>query len=70
MAVLLACMKTNEFNELPCSKEITSFKGCFKEYRYAKLAKKDLKGKQGVIATDRDLDSRQLNQFMRRFPNL
>ncbi|XP_055374534.1 coiled-coil-helix-coiled-coil-helix domain-containing protein 1 [Condylostylus longicornis] len=68
MAILFACMKDNEFAEKYCQKEISNFQKCFKFHM-----DKNFQAKQqenlGIIVPGRNLNYRQLNKYMRGYPN-
>lgn len=68
MSVLFACLKNNEFNQSLCSKEIGSFKGCYKSYLDSKYEAKIARQKGGV-STGKNLHARELNVFLRKYPN-
>ncbi|XP_018786800.1 PREDICTED: coiled-coil-helix-coiled-coil-helix domain-containing protein 1 [Bactrocera latifrons] len=68
MGVLFACLKDNEFVEKYCNKEIHQFQKCYKFYADSKFeAKKTVN--QGIITPGKNLNYKQLNKYMRRFPN-
>ncbi|ALC40890.1 CG12848 [Drosophila busckii] len=68
MGVLFACLKDNEFVEKYCHKEISQFKNCYKFYMDRKLeAKKTVN--QGIVTPGNNLNYKQLNKYLRRFPN-
>lgn len=67
MATMFACMKTNEFSENLCNKEISSFQKCYKaNIDKAYQAKKT--ENQGIV-TGKDLTYKQLNKYLRNYPN-
>ncbi|KAH8291166.1 hypothetical protein KR054_009389 [Drosophila jambulina] len=68
MGVLFACLKDNEFVEKYCHKEISQFQNCFKCYMDRKFeAKKTVN--QGIVQPGNNLNYKQLNKYMRRYPN-
>ncbi|EDW60052.1 uncharacterized protein LOC115762096 [Drosophila novamexicana] len=68
MGVLFACLKDNEFVEKYCNKEINQFQKCYKFYMDRKFeAKKTVN--QGIVQPGNNLNYKQLNKYMRRFPN-
>lgn len=67
MTVLFACLKNNEFNEVPCAKEISNFNGCYKTYLDVNFEHKQERRKGGV-SIGKDLHSRELNVYMKKFP--
>lgn len=68
ITVLLASLKTNEFDESLCKKEIELLQKTNIEHLDKKKKIKEA-AQRGVLATGRDLTFRQLNKFMRNFPN-
>lgn len=68
MAVLFACLKTNDFIEANCMKEITTFKGCYKTNIDKEFATKQSKHKN-IAVPGRDVTYKQLNKYMRMYPN-
>uniref|UniRef100_U5EG08 CHCH domain-containing protein n=1 Tax=Corethrella appendiculata TaxID=1370023 RepID=U5EG08_9DIPT len=69
MAVLFACLKKNEFDESLCPKEISTFKNCYQIFVDSESAKKVIQQKN-IIAPGRDLNSRQLNKYLKNYPNV
>ncbi|XP_046979816.1 coiled-coil-helix-coiled-coil-helix domain-containing protein 1 [Schistocerca americana] len=70
MAVMLACLKQNEFDQAMCSSEIKIFQDCVKEYDEKKKLK-DTQEKLGILTPgERNLSHKQINQLLRRFPPL
>uniref|UniRef100_A0A6B2E5G8 CHCH domain-containing protein n=1 Tax=Phlebotomus kandelakii TaxID=1109342 RepID=A0A6B2E5G8_9DIPT len=67
MSVLFACMKGAEFNESACAKEITSLKKCYKTFLDTKTQKK-ADDKTGNVVVGRDLNYKQLNKYLRNYP--
>uniref|UniRef100_A0A1A9WI50 CHCH domain-containing protein n=1 Tax=Glossina brevipalpis TaxID=37001 RepID=A0A1A9WI50_9MUSC len=68
MSILFACLKDNDFVEKYCPKEISQFKKCYKNYMDTKQVQK-ANINQGIITPGYNLNYRQLNKYMRRFPN-
>ncbi|XP_013102407.2 small ribosomal subunit protein mS37 [Stomoxys calcitrans] len=68
MTVLFACLKDNDFAEKMCNKEISQFKKCYKVYMDRKTAAKETINK-GIITPGKELNYKQLNKYMRRYPN-
>uniref|UniRef100_A0A1B0CFZ5 Uncharacterized protein n=1 Tax=Lutzomyia longipalpis TaxID=7200 RepID=A0A1B0CFZ5_LUTLO len=68
MSVLFACMKGADFNESACSKEITSLKKCYKTFLDTKKQKK-AEDKTGNVVVGRNLNYKQLNKYLRSYPN-
>ncbi|XP_055698832.1 coiled-coil-helix-coiled-coil-helix domain-containing protein 1 [Phlebotomus papatasi] len=67
MSILFACLKGAEFNESACVKEITSLKKCYKTFLDTKTQKK-AEDKAGGMVTGKDLNYRQLNKYLRNYP--
>ncbi|XP_055837850.1 uncharacterized protein LOC129906202 [Episyrphus balteatus] len=68
MAVLFACLKDNEFAEKLCPKEIATFEKCYKVHMDKKFEAKKTDS-LGIVAPGKDLNYKQLNKFMRFYPN-
>ncbi|KAM7343892.1 small ribosomal subunit protein mS37 [Cochliomyia hominivorax] len=68
MTVLFACLKDNDFVEKFCSKEISQFQRCYKVFMDRKAAAKATIN-QGIVTPGNNLNYKQLNKYMRRFPN-
>lgn len=68
MGVLFACLKDNEFVEKYCHKEISQFQNCYKFYMDRKFEAKQTVN-QGIVQPGNNLNYKQLNKYMRRFPN-
>lgn len=68
MTILFSCLKNNDFNQTACAKEISTFKGCYKGFMDTKFATKQARAKGGV-STGKKLHARELNVFLRGFPN-
>lgn len=68
MSVLFACLKTNDFVEATCAKEMGTFKKCYKVHIDKELAMKKSKLKN-VANPGKDLTYKQLNKFMKLYPN-
>ncbi|XP_053675662.1 uncharacterized protein LOC128725913 [Anopheles nili] len=67
MAVLFSCLKTNDFNESLCSKEVSGFQRCYKVYLDNKTAKKETSSK-GMLIPGKDLNYKQLNKVLKKYP--
>ncbi|VDL18947.1 unnamed protein product [Hymenolepis diminuta] len=74
MALMLACLKTNDYEEKPCSQVIDSFKRCVIAAEARRERNKEAR-KMGHFNTDPDdadevkkLSSIQINRVLRRFP--
>lgn len=68
MAVLFACLKSNDFIESSCMKEITKFKGCYKTNIDKDFSVKQSKHKN-IAVPGKDVTYKQLNKYMRMYPN-
>lgn len=67
MSVLFAALKDQDFNEKGCSKEIETLRKAHME-ALAKAREEKLKN-AGVISTvGSQLNSKQLNKYLRKFP--
>uniref|UniRef100_A0A182Y041 Uncharacterized protein n=1 Tax=Anopheles stephensi TaxID=30069 RepID=A0A182Y041_ANOST len=67
MAVLFSCLKTHDFNESLCAKEVSTFKRCYKVFLDKKMAKKETSSK-GVLVAGKDLNYKQLNKVLKKYP--
>nr|CDS25631.1 coiled coil helix coiled coil helix [Hymenolepis microstoma] len=74
MALMLTCLKTNDFEEKPCSHVIDSFKRCVIAADARRERNKESR-KMGHFNTDSDdadevgkLSSIQINRVLRKFP--
>lgn len=68
MAILLACMKNNDMAEPMCSKEIGTFRSCYKGFLDRKSATKKAQSK-GILTPGSDLNYKQINKLLKRHPN-
>nr|CAD7418738.1 unnamed protein product [Timema cristinae] len=70
MAVMFACLKRSEFDQVLCSKEITSFQSCFNTSQEQKKAKKELDRSDGPLlgAEARSMGHKKINLVLRKFP--
>ncbi|KDR21265.1 coiled-coil-helix-coiled-coil-helix domain-containing protein 1 [Zootermopsis nevadensis] len=68
MSIMFACFKNNEFNQELCSKEISSFQNCYKDFQNKKNIKKRQEQKGILIPGEKNLTHKQLNTLLRRFP--
>lgn len=67
MSVLFAAMKDHEFNEAYCEKEIETLnKANIDAMNTARENK--LKNAGAITTTGRDLNSKQLNKYLKKFP--
>uniref|UniRef100_A0A336KUB8 CSON014048 protein n=1 Tax=Culicoides sonorensis TaxID=179676 RepID=A0A336KUB8_CULSO len=67
MTILFACLKTNEFNEGACAKEISNFNNCYKMHLDKEFQNKQERQKGGV-SIGKELHSRELNVYLKKFP--
>ncbi|XP_052867298.1 uncharacterized protein LOC128273391 [Anopheles cruzii] len=67
MAILFSCMKTNDFNESLCTKEVGSFQRCYKGFLDKKTLKKETSSK-GMLVAGKDLNYKQLNKVLKKYP--
>lgn len=68
LTILLASLKTNEFDESLCKKEIEILRQTNLDHLQKKKTIKEA-AQKGILATGRNLTFRQLNKFMRNYPN-
>uniref|UniRef100_A0A2A4K3R7 CHCH domain-containing protein n=1 Tax=Heliothis virescens TaxID=7102 RepID=A0A2A4K3R7_HELVI len=68
MAVMFACFKKSEFDQVQCLKEVAAFQGCYKEYSERMKVQRE-QGKKGILVPgEKKLTHRQLNQLLKSFP--
>lgn len=70
MSVLFACLKKNDFNQSMCSKEIGSFQKCYTTSLSKKQTKKEHESKGILTPGQKNLTHKQVNQLLKRFPDL
>lgn len=68
LSVLFAAMKTTEFNEKQCTKEIEALKNAHIEAMNTAREQK-LKNSGQISTIGRMLNSKQLNRYLKKFPN-
>ncbi|PSN54692.1 hypothetical protein C0J52_01075 [Blattella germanica] len=68
MAIMFACFKNNDFNQELCSKEIGTFQKCYKTFLDDKQIRKNEEQKGIITPGDKNLSSKQLNKYLKRFP--
>lgn len=68
LSVLFASMKNNEFNETLCRKEIENVQKAHVAHLNKRFADRETFNR-GIVSTGRDLTFRQLNKYLRTFPN-
>ncbi|XP_063701536.1 small ribosomal subunit protein mS37 [Culicoides brevitarsis] len=67
MTTMFACLKANEFNEAACTKEIDALSGCYTAFLEKKSKSKE-DSRKGGIRTGKNLDPRELNRYLKKFP--
>lgn len=70
MSVLFACLKTNDFNQAMCSKEISGFQKCYNTALHNKQIKKEQQLKGILTPGQKNLTHSQVNKLLRQYPNL
>lgn len=68
LSVLFASLKNNDFNESFCTKEIEKVQNAHVAHLNKKFANSQILTK-GVVSTGRDLTFRQLNKYLKGYPN-
>ncbi|XP_037926659.1 coiled-coil-helix-coiled-coil-helix domain-containing protein 1 [Hermetia illucens] len=68
MTILFTCLKENDFQESLCSKEVQTFNKCYKTFMDTSFQAKKVDS-QGAVKPGKDLNYKQLNKYMRRYPN-
>lgn len=68
LSVLFASLKNNEFNESFCTKEIEKVRQAHVVHLNKKFADRQTYTR-GVVSTGRDLTFRQLNKYLKGYPN-
>ncbi|GAB6028498.1 Serine/threonine-protein phosphatase 6 regulatory subunit 3 [Chamberlinius hualienensis] len=71
MSVMFSCLKSHEFNEIRCGKEIQGFQNCITQSNESTRKALEIEKKLGaekVIPGSTSLNARQLNHFLRKFP--
>ncbi|CAB3383304.1 Hypothetical predicted protein [Cloeon dipterum] len=63
MAVLFTCLKSNEFNQTVCSKEISAFQKCFSDHK----AKREEMKKDTTGIGSKKLTSKQVNVLLKKY---
>lgn len=67
MTIMMACLKTSEFDQVPCSNEIANFQACVTESRKDFLEREEMM-KKGVTAGARKLNHIQVNRILQKYP--
>ncbi|GBP17484.1 Coiled-coil-helix-coiled-coil-helix domain-containing protein 1 [Eumeta japonica] len=70
MAVMFACFKNNEFDQIKCSQEISSFQTCFENYKQRSAELKAQEKKGILVPGEKKLTHRQMNLLLKRYPPL
>ncbi|CAD7077528.1 unnamed protein product [Hermetia illucens] len=60
--------RENDFQESLCSKEVQTFNKCYKTFMDTSFQAKKVDS-QGAVKPGKDLNYKQLNKYMRRYPN-
>lgn len=68
LTILFASLKNNDFNEAFCTKEIEKVQSAHVTHLNKKFADGQIFTK-GVVSTGRDLTFRQLNKYLKGYPN-
>lgn len=68
LSVLFAGLKNNEFNESVCRKEIENLQRAHVAHLNKRFAERQTYSK-GVVSVGKDLTFRQLNKYLKGFPN-
>lgn len=70
MSILFACMKTHDFDQSLCSKEISNFQHCYTTNLTKKRVKEEQELKGILTPGQKTFTHKQVNQMLRRFPNI
>lgn len=70
LAVLFSCFKNKDFDQAQCLKEINAFQNCYKGYREKSATLREQERKGILVPGEKKLTHRQVNQLLRRFPNV
>lgn len=70
MMSLFACLKKNDYDQTPCNKEIDVLNSCHKSYNAtSKYEKEQLR--MGILTPGaKNLNHRQLNMLLKKYPTL
>lgn len=68
MSVLFACLKTNDFHQESCSKEISTFQKCYDVHLVAKKAKKEGNTTAEVLPKTERMGYKQVNRILKKYP--
>lgn len=69
MSILFACLKNNDFNESLCNKEVTTFNKCYKTFLDKKQVTKITQSK-GILTPGKDLNFKQVNKILKKYPHV
>lgn len=69
MSVLFASLKDHEFNEAYCTKEVEALKQA-NIVAMNTARENKLKNSGALTTTGRDLNSKQLNKYLKKFPGI
>lgn len=67
MMNLFSCLKKNEYNQGPCSKEIDILNSCHKDHDAAVKKEKE-QMKMGLLTGVKKLNHRQITMLLKKFP--
>ncbi|XP_057661732.1 uncharacterized protein LOC130897125 [Diorhabda carinulata] len=62
--------KGGKSSDVVCSKEIESFKKCYKNHLEAKKLKEEKEAKGVLTPGEKKMSHKQLNALLRKFPNI
>lgn len=68
LTILLASLKTNDFDESLCKREVETLRQTNIAYTQKRKLEKEATHR-GIVSTGRTLSYRQLNKFMRGYPS-
>lgn len=68
MSVLFACLKKNDFKEIKCSSELSTFQKCYDGHMAAKKILEDQGKKGNFTPGERKLHFKQVNELLKKFP--
>ncbi|XP_068223082.1 small ribosomal subunit protein mS37-like isoform X2 [Palaemon carinicauda] len=68
LSVMLACLKTHDFNDSMCSKEINNLKNCNEKYMSSQRLKKLQDRTTELTPYEKNLSHKHLNQLLKKYP--
>lgn len=68
LSILFASLKNNEFNDAACRKEVQTLQAAHVAHLNKRFADRQTYTK-GVVSVGKDLTFRQLNKYLKGFPN-